>query len=301
MNKKLLFLFAIAGVMFISSAKGQDELLSMIEKGEKPTIDYTTASFKTTRIVIGQSIELPPKGNLQFLVTHHFGAINTGYENLFGLKQSSVRLGLDYGLMNWLGFGAGLNTDRNTWDGYVKFKVLRQSKGARKMPVTIDVFANTAIYTSKMPYPDSASYFSSRLTYAVQVMIARKFGNSLSLQITPSYVHKNIVKTSDDNNDIFTLGGGGRFKVSQRVSINAEYHHLFTGQVVSTKAYDSFSLGVDIETGGHVFQVFLTNSYGEYEETFLTDTRGKWSNGDIFLGFNINRMFTIVRPKLPTE
>ena len=132
-------------------------------------------------------------------------------------------------------------------------------------------------------------------------MIARKFGNSLSLQITPSYVHKNIVPNSADKNDIFTLGAGGRIKVSQRVSINAEYHHLFSGQVVSTKAYDSFSLGVDIETGGHVFQVFLTNSYGEYEETFLTDTRGKWSNGDIFLGFNITRMFTIVKPKLPVE
>jgi hypothetical protein len=130
-------------------------------------------------------------------------------------------------------------------------------------------------------------------------MIARKFGRLLSLQITSSMVHKNIVSTSEDKNDIFTLGGGGRIKVSKRVSINAEYHHLFSGQVVSATAYDSFSLGIDIETGGHVFQIFLTNSYGEYEQTFLTDTRGKWSNGDIFLGFNISRMFTIVKPKLP--
>jgi hypothetical protein len=140
-------------------------------------------------------------------------------------------------------------------------------------------------------------------------MIARKFGNILSLQVTPSYVHKNIVPTSADHNDIFTLGAGGRVKVSQRVSVNAEYHYLFKGQVVSTKAYSSFSLGVDIETGGHVFQIFLTNSYGEYEETYLTETRGKWFNGDIshlqigdiFLGFNISRMFTIVKPKLPKD
>jgi hypothetical protein len=273
----------------------------MIEQNEKPTIDYTTATFKTTRIVIGQSIELPPKGNLLFLITHHFGAINTGYENLYGLKQATIRLGLEYGLTSWLGFGAGLNTDKNTWDGFLKFKVLRQSKGARKMPITLDLFANTAIYTTKWADATRTNFFSSRITYACQVMIARKFGNSLSLQITPSYIHKNMVPTTADKNDIFTIGAGGRIKLSQRVSVNAEYHYLFKGQVVSTQAYNSFSLGVDIETGGHVFQVFLTNSYGEYEQTFLTDTRGKWSNGDIFLGFNISRMFTVVKPKMPKQ
>ena len=301
MKNKLLFLFALTCAIFISTARGQDELLSMIEQNEKPTIDYTTATFKTTRIVIGQSIELPPKGNLLFLITHHFGAINTGYENLYGLKQATIRLGLEYGLTSWLGFGAGLNTDKNTWDGFLKFKVLRQSKGARKMPITLDLFANTAIYTTKWADATRTNFFSSRITYACQVMIARKFGNSLSLQITPSYIHKNMVPTTADKNDIFTIGAGGRIKLSQRVSVNAEYHYLFKGQVVSTQAYNSFSLGVDIETGGHVFQVFLTNSYGEYEQTFLTDTRGKWSNGDIFLGFNISRMFTVVKPKMPKQ
>jgi hypothetical protein len=111
-------------------------------------------------------------------------------------------------------------------------------------------------------------------------------------------VHKNLVVTSADHNDIFTLGAGGRCKISQRVAINAEYHHLFPGQVVSTKAYDSFSAGIDIETGGHVFQIFLTNSAGEYEEGFLANTTGRWNKGDIFLGFNISRIFTIVKPKI---
>ena len=301
MKKNLLFLLALTGVMFISSAKGQDDLLSMIEQNEKPTIDYTMATFKTTRIVIGQSIELPPKGNLLFLITHHFGALNSGYDNLFGLKEANIRLGLEYGLTTWLGLGVGLNTDRNTWDGFVKVKLLRQSKGARIMPVTMDLFANSAIYTNKWKYPEQTNYFSSRITYSMQLMVARKFGNSLSFQITPSYIHKNIVPTSADKNDIFTLGAGGRVKLSQRVAINAEYHYLFQGQVVSSKVYNSFSVGVDIETGGHVFQIFLTNSRGEYEQTYLTETVGKWSNGDIFLGFNISRMFTVVKPKLPKE
>jgi hypothetical protein len=116
MYYKVLFTFAFTSMIFVSSVNAQDDLMAMMEKDEKPAIDYTAATFKTTRIVIGQSIELPPKGNMLFLITHHFGAINTGYENLFGLKQASIRLGLEYGLTNWLGFGAGLNTDRNTWD-----------------------------------------------------------------------------------------------------------------------------------------------------------------------------------------
>jgi hypothetical protein len=247
--------------------------------------------------VIGQSIELPPQGNLLFLISHHFGALNTGYENLYGLKQATIRLGLEYGVTRWLGIGAGLNTDRNTWDGFLKFKVLRQSTGSRNMPVSVNFFTNTAIYTTKWADPDRDNLFTSRISYTFQAIIARKFGNLLSLQLVPSMVHKNLVPASADKNDIFTLGAGGRIKISDRVSINAEYHHLFKNQVVSTDVYDSFSVGVDIETGGHVFQVFLTNAYGEYEQAFLTETDGKWSNGDIFLGFNISRIFTIVEPK----
>ncbi len=293
MNKLKHLLVLLAFVLSAPVLNAQDDLMAMLDKDQKPVIDYTSATFKTTRIVIGQSIELPAPGEAQFVITHHFGALNTGYENLYGLKQAFIRLGFDYGLTKWLGFGAGLNTDRNTWDGYIKTKLLRQSTGARKMPVTVDFFANTAIFTTKWADTSRTNYFTSRMSYAFQLLVARKFGNSLSLQLTGSMVHKNMVPTSEDHNDIFTLGGGGRIKVSNRVSVNAEYHHVFKGQVASYKVYDSFSLGVDIETGGHVFQVFLTNSYGEYEETFLTDTRGKWGNGDIFLGFNINRVFTI--------
>lgn len=301
MKNKLLIVLAITCILSVTTVHAQDDLMSMLNQNETPVTDYATATFKSTHIVIGQSIETAPAGNLNFIITHHFGALNTGYENLFGLKLAAIRLGLEYGVTKWLGIAVGINTDKNTWDGSAKFKVFRQCKGAKHMPFTIDIYGNTAIFTTKWSDPTRPNYFSSRLSYAVQVLIARKFGNSVSLQITPSYVHKNLVQTASDGNDIYTLGGGGRVKLSQRVSINAEYHHIFPGQVVSTKVYDSFSLGVDIETGGHVFQIFMTNSYGEYEQTYLTDTRGKWRNGDIFLGFNINRMFTIVNHKMKKD
>jgi opacity protein-like surface antigen len=296
MNYRLPSLLLVLSLL-ISSVRGQQDITSLVQE-EKQTIDYTTATFKMTRIVIGQSIENPAKGNLLFLITHHFGAINSGYENLFGLKQAYIRLGVDYGITDWLGMGVGLNTYKNTWDGFVKVKVLRQSTGARKMPLTLDFFANTAIYTTKWTNPDRANYFSSRISYCFELLIARKFGQRLSLQLMPGMVHKNLVQTYEDHNDIFTLGAGGRFKISKRVSINAEYYYLFPNQVVSTTANNSFSVGVDIETGGHVFQIFMTNSEGEFEEAFLTETQGDWKNGYIYLGFNISRMFTIIKPKV---
>jgi len=299
---KHAYLFFLAFVfLFPGISIAQDDLLSVLDKNQKPVIDYTSATFKTTRIVIGHSIENPATGNLLFLITHHFGAINTGYDNLFGLKQATIRLGMEYGITDWLGLGVGLNTDRNTWDGFLKVKALRQSKGARRMPLTMTLYANMAVYTVKWSDPERNNYFSSRMTYAFEILVARKFGERLSLQIMPSMVHKNLVPTKADHNDIFSLGAGGRFKITKRFSVNAEYHYLFPNQIVSEKMYSSFSVGFDIETGGHVFQIFATNSAGEYEQSFLTETNGTWGNGNIFLGFNISRIFTIVKPKIPKE
>ncbi|MEI7982219.1 MAG: DUF5777 family beta-barrel protein [Bacteroidota bacterium] len=288
----LFFLALIAGPVV-----AQEEMLDLLKKDEKPAINYTTATFKTTRVVIGHSSDNPPAGNLLFLITHHFGAINSGYENLFGLKQATIRLGLEYGVTSWLGFGVGLNTLNNTWDGFLKVKALRQSTGAKKMPVTLTIFASTAIYTTKWTNPERKNYVTSRMSYATQLILARKFGERLSLQLAPTYVHVNLVPTPDDHNNIFSLGAGGRFKISKRVSINAEYYYLFPKQIASTPAYSSFSTGIDIETGGHVFQIFLTNSMGENMESIVTQTTGSWFNGNIYLGFNISRIFTVVKPK----
>lgn len=284
-------------VLLSSRVIAQDDMMALLNKDEKPTIDYTSATFKTTKVVIGQSSENSPTGNLLFMITHHFGALNSGYENLFGLKQATVRLGLEYGATDWLGFGVGLNTLKNTWDGFAKVKALRQSTGARRMPITMTIFGSTSIYTTKWEDPTRTNYFTSRISYASQVIVARKFGDRLSLQIAPTYVHLNLVPSYNDHNNIFSLGAAGRFKVSERVSINAEYYYLFPKQIVSTPAYSSFSAGVDIETGGHVFQIFLTNSMGENMESIITQTTGTWFKGNIFLGFNISRVFTVVKPK----
>lgn len=275
----------------------QDSIMALLGNDNTPTIDYAESTFKTTRLVIGHSCDNPNRGDLLFLITHHFGAINTGYENLFGLKQATIRLGLEYGINDWAGLGVGLNTLENTWDGFLKVKALRQSTGERRMPVTMTVFGSTSIETTKWKDPERTNYFSSRLSYALQILLARKFTERLSLQIAPTMVHQNLVATPDDHNTVFALGGGGRFKISDRVSVNADYYYLFPGQISSTPAYSSFSAGVDIETGGHVFQIFMTNSQGEHIESIITQTNGTWFDGNIYLGFNISRLFTVVKPK----
>lgn len=284
----------LLAVLLIRSASAQD-LFDVLGKDTIKT-NYAYATFKTTRVVNGQSVENSSKGTLLFLISHHFGPANSGSYNLFGLDQSTIRFGFEYGLSDRLCVGVGRSSYEKTFDGFVKYKLLRQSSGYKNMPVTLSLFSTMDINTLKWQDPTRTNFFSSRLSFAYQMLIARKFSNSLSLQLSPTLVHKNLVPGVNDKNDIYALGFGGRFKLTERVSLNAEYFALMNQP--KTSIYEnSFSVGVDIETGGHVFQLHFTNSMPMFERGFITETVGKWSKGDIFFGFNISRAFTIVKHK----
>lgn len=292
---RTLTLFSVLLVASANTGKAQDDLMDLFGD-ESQKVEYTYATFKTSRIVIGHSVENPAPGVMLFLISHHFGHVNSGAYEFFGLDQATIRLGFEYGVNDWMSLGIGRSSYEKTFDGFAKFKILRQSSGLRTIPVTMTFFSSVALTSLKWQEPERTNYFTSRLSYTFQLLLARKFTERLSLQLTPSLVHKNLVETKDDHNDIVTLGGGGRYKITKRISVNAEYHYVFDGQI--TQDYDhSLSLGFDIETGGHVFQVFLTNSYPLFERGFLTETLGKWSDGDIYFGFNISRAFTVVKPK----
>lgn len=289
--QKITSLFLLLACLLTQSAKSQD-LLDML--GDPTSKEYTTATFKTTHLILGQSIENVAKGNLNFIISHHFGRINEGSYNFWGLDQSTIRLGVEYGLTDKIELGLGRSTYQKTIDGFVKYKILRQDN--QKMPVSVSYFGSMAINTLKWDDPTRENFFSSRLSFVNQILIARKFNNELSFQLTPSFVHKNLVKRVIDQNNIFAVGAGGRYKLTQRFSVNAEYYYLLPGQTADD--FDnSLSLGVDIETGGHVFQLFFTNSQPLFERGFITETQGKWNKGDVFFGFNIVRTFTIVKPK----
>lgn len=295
MIKKSIFL--CLAILTVATARviSQDDLMDMFGE-EEPTIEYTYAAFKTTRICLGQSIENPPNGNLIFTVSHHFGAINQGFQEFFGLDQATTRIGFEYGVNDWLALGIGRSTMNKTFDGFLKVKILRQSTGARRMPLSISYFGNTAISTLKWQYPDRENYFTSKMAYAHQILIARKFSNALTFQLMPTLIHRNLVATTADQNDVWSIGAGGRVKVSNRVSINAEYFYVLPGQTADNY-YNTFTIGIDLETGGHVFQLFATNARGIIEEYFIPQTGGSWLKGDIHIGFNITRAFTVKQPK----
>lgn len=282
------------------------DLMDML-KDEIPKTNYAYATFKTTRVVLGQSIENPPVGTLQFLIEHNFGSLNQGAYAMWGLDQSTIRLGLEYGITDWLSVNIGRSSYGKTFDGSFKAKLLRQSTGTRNMPVSMSFYGGTFLNSLHWTDESRTNYFSSRMSYIAQMLIARKFSNSLSLQLTPTYIHKNLVPYRTDRNDLLSIGIGGRFKVTQRTSINAEYFYQIPGFVNSYSDADNkavkyancLSFGVDLETGGHVFQFRLTNAQPMFESAFITETTNKWTDGGIFLGFTINRVFTIVKPALP--
>lgn len=279
----------VSSLIIPFSSIAQDDLLKMLENEQTNSINYTYATFKTTRIINGQSVENIAGGNLNFVIGHRFGKINDGAYQLFGLDQSTIRLGFEYGISDRLNIGIGRSSYLKTGDGSLKFKLLRQSN---KIPVTTTLFASMAVNGMKWSEPERTNYFSSRLSFAYQVLIAHKFTNAFSLQLSPSLVHRNLVGTTEDQNDIYAIGIGGRIKLSNRVSLNAEYYYQLPG-INADKTYNSVALGFDIETGGHIFQLQVTNSKGMIGEYFIPTTSGNILDGDIYFGFNINRVFTI--------
>ena len=188
--------------------------------------------------------------------------------------------------------GIGRSNFEKTYDAFVKFKVLRQSTGAKKMPVTLSLLATSAITTIKFQDPDRENYFSSRLYYAGQLIIGRKFSNAFSFQLSPTIVHRNLVATNAEENDVFAIGAAARIKLGKRTSLNGEYIYVLPDQL-APGFKNSLSVGFDIETGGHVFQLHFTNSTSMIEKGFVAETVGGWDDFDVHFGFNISRVFNI--------
>ena len=278
------------------SVSGQD-LESFLDDQLDRSTEYTSATFKSTRILNGHSNELTKEGQLDFRISHRFGTINSGAYEFFGLDQAHIHLSLEYGIKDWIMIGVGRGTFEKTIDGFTKIRLLRQSKGIKHMPVSVSFMSGVYVNGLRWSEPERENPFRHRLDFAHQFMLARKFSPGFSLQLTPSYLHRNFVESSQDPNDIFALGAGTRVKLSKRISLNAEYFYLFKpdNSSLSKEIYHPLSLGMDIETGGHVFQIIITNSVGMRENAFLGHTTGRWLDGDIHFGFNISRMFQLKR------
>ncbi len=280
-----------------------DSMMKMLddEDAAVPKKEDVNFTFKATRLINGSTTESLGAGVLDMRISHRFGKINQGAENFFGIDNANTRIGLDYGITKYLMVGIGHNVLGKENDGFAKVKILQQK--TEGMPFSLSFLTGASIQTTKaptLPTTDMKWYFSNRVCYFNQVLISRKFNDKLSLMLMPSILHNNLVDSTKFDNNTIALGVGGRIKLSKRVAFTGEYYYRFTGtdnNVGSAKTYNSLSLGFDIETGGHVFQLHITNSPGISERIMLGQTTDTWSKGDIHYGFNISRVFTIVKPK----
>jgi len=295
-------LFAAAFLLLPLLVFSQDDLMDMLNENAEPVTNYTTATFKSTHVVNGQSIERMQEKQLDFRISHRFGRINSGAYELWGLDQANIHFSLEYGLTDWLMLGVGRGTYEKTFDGFTKLSLLRQSTGAVNMPFSLSAFSSVALNSLKFADSERNNDFSSRLSYSYQLLLGRKFGPRFSAQISPTLVHRNLVLTELDPNDTYALGLGGRLKLSSRISLNAEYYHVINPENnPNSPVYNPLAIGFDIETGGHVFQLMMTNSLAMIEKGFITETTGQWGKGDIHFGFNISRVFSLKKPQSKVE
>jgi Membrane bound beta barrel domain (DUF5777) len=300
MKKLISIIFCTLSIQAFS----QDDLMKMLDDENKNQTDYVSATFKGTRLINGQTIEIVGKNQLNVWISHRFGALNTGFiNNFFGLDEARIRLGLEYGINDQLTVGIGRSTQEKMYDFYAKYKLLRQSNS---MPITLTLYGSNALSTAAtgsslesgtiMKYKDNLE----RMTYTGQMLLARKFSERFSLQLMPTFIHFNKAETIDTPNDMLALGVGGRIKLTKRLSLTGEYYANFNRPASSTYN-NSLAVGFDIETGGHVFQLHFTNSRGMIERQFIAQTTKSWSDGGIFYGFNISRGFSLEKKAKQTH
>ena len=265
----------------------QDDLLSLLgeDKPQKQRVKY---AFKSSRVINSHSMEFINPGTMDFRILHRFGSLDQGYKNFFGLDQASMRMSFDFGLLHNLMAGVGRSTFKKEVDAFVKYAPICQSTGPGSSPVTVALVSGITIDGLPWSDPTRQNYFTSRMAYYNQIIIGRKFSEALTLQVMPTMVHKNLVQLATDKNDIYALGVGGRIKLSKRMAFTWDY----------TGYYNPLSFGLDIETGGHVFQLHVSNAAGMNERAFITETTGQWGQGQVRFGFNLSRMFQLKKAAL---
>ena len=292
MTKYIVILLILA---FSATGFSQD-LESILEEESSDTTFIVPGTFNGTRLLNGHSVETRKKGILEFLISHRFGRINSGFDQLFGLDDSNIRFAFEYALTDDFTLALGRSSFEKTFDAYAKYRILHQKTGEEAFPFSMTLFGSATQKTIKDYLPENKPTFNERLTYTGQVLMARKFSPAVSLQFAPTFIHFNSVLGPDDPHDMVSLGFGTRVKISKRISLNAEYYYnMHPFESVDVK--NSLAFGVDIETGGHIFQLIFTNAVSMIEKGFIAETNGGFFSGDIHFGFNISRAFQIKKPK----
>jgi hypothetical protein len=279
----------LMGVFSSSFCWAQDDLMDFFGEDEGPKV--VTSAFKAGRIINVQSPETSGEGEMNFIIAHRFGRLSDGWYDLFGLDNAQMRMGLDYGITDRIQVGVARSTFGKTLEGNLKWRFLEQMKGGGS-PVSLTGYSVVMRDGLRLPNDGIERKGVHRMSYVHQLVVTRKWSPEFSLAVIPSLVHRNLVDQPDRPNDVSTMGVGFRYKLNRRMSVNGEYHYLLP-RPIEDGLHNSLSLGLDIETGGHVFQLHVTNSRGMFERAFLAETPGRWQDGDLYFGFNINRVFQV--------
>lgn len=285
--RKLILLIFLPLSLF---AQTTDELDKLLEE-EGPRTVFANNAFKSTRVINGQSMEMLGEGVLDFRILHRFGIVKNGLKDLFGLDQASMRMGFDYGVTKDFTIGIGRSTFLKELDGYAKYRLLHQQTGKKNIPVSVLVVVGTTLRTAD--FTNTAfDDFENRMGYFSQVIVGRKFNSNFTAQLSPTYVHRNLVDLNTDDNAMIALGIGARVKISKRTAIVLDTYPILSG---AREDYNKMplSIGFDIETGGHVFQLHLSNARGMNEKAFITETLQDWGKNEFQFGFNLSRVFTV--------
>lgn len=266
----------------------QNDLLNELDS--KPTQkEAVTATFKALQICNLQSTKLPAQGEFYVLISHRFGDLTHGFENFFGLDEAKTKLGGIYGVTNWLSVGVSRHTYQKTYETALKYRLANQIEDG--FPVTI-VGYNTLDINSELKTADYPQLkFNNRLAYSAQLLVSRKMSESLSLQLSPIFIHKNLYDDALENANLALLGSGARYKLTKRLSLNLEYALRLNPLNNSTTYQNPISAGLDIETGGHVFQMVFSNSQALNDVSIFSNSTGNFYSKGIFFGFNMYRVF----------
>ena len=265
---------------------GQDGLLDQIDKTDSSQV--AEAAFKGLKIVNFESTKLLAKREFYFVVSHRFGSIQNGFDDFFGLDFANTRLHFLYGLSDCFNVAVSRSSFNKTYDFSLKYRFLQQRKG---VPFTLVGYSQLAINTqldeALLAIPVD---FGDRLSLTQQLLISRKMNERLSLQLMPTIFHEGYVDYTPQDQTQFALGLGGRYKLGKRWSLNVDYG-LHLNRAEGSPFVNPLSIGVDIETGGHVFQLHFTNAQPGFESGFLGNAVGDWGDGNIYFGFNLSRVF----------
>jgi hypothetical protein len=273
---KIALIFLLFPILLFS----QDDLLNDLESDV--VLDNTAiAIFKGLKVVNFESTKLASKKDLFLVVAHRFGSVKYGFDDFFGLDNAVTQIKFIYGVNEWLNIGVARSSFMKKYGVHAKYRLLQQGRDGFLMSVVGYnlVTANTSLDKDQFPNIE----FNDRLTYTSQILLSRKFSESFSFLIAPTYIH-------DEDHNQFALGFGGRYKLAKRWSVNIDYG-LHLNRNKNSSFRNPLSVGIDLETGGHVFQMHFTNAQAMFEEGYLVNAQGNWSEGDIFFGFNLSRVF----------